>query len=243
MLYDFYKLIFKRWRARRFQWFLDALRPGPRTSMLDVGGYWWDWQQGRATGIGSVLCLNPVDVGDGSNSGEPNVRQAVGDGCAMAFEDRSFDIAFSNSVIEHVGGFDRQAAFAREVRRVGRRVWIQTPARECLFEPHLLAFGLHWIPGRLGYLARKYLSPAAWIHGPDSETMREILDGTRLLSHREFVELFPDCRIITERMLWVLPKGYIALREADGPQPESGCPDTEGRIPSKATRTGSAPPC
>jgi hypothetical protein len=43
--------------------------------------------------------------------------------------------------------------------------------------------------------------------------MREILDGTRLLSRQEFEALFPDCRIITERLWWVLPKGYIAVRD------------------------------
>ena len=212
MLYGFYQLIFRNWRARRHRWFLDTIRPGPGCSMVDVGGYWWNWQ-GRAGDFGSILCVNPVDVGDGSNSGEPNVRQVRGDGCALDFPDGSFDIAFSNSVIEHVGTADQQAAFAREVRRIGRRVWVQTPALECPFEPHLLAFGLHWIPGRLGYLARKYLSPAAWFHGPGSETMREILDGTRLLSRQEFEALFPDCRIITERLWWVLPKGYIAVRD------------------------------
>jgi hypothetical protein len=39
------------------------------------------------------------------------------------------------------------------------------------------------------------------------------VDHTRLLSRREFVELFPDCRIITERILWVVPKSYIAIRD------------------------------
>ena len=144
----------------------------------------------------------------------PNVRQEKGDGCALPYADQSFEIAFSNSVIEHVGDLSKQTAFAREVRRVGRKVWVQTPALECPFEPHLLAIGLHWIPGSLGYLARKYLSPRAWIDGPGSETMQDILGHTRLLSRREFGELFPDCRIVTERILWVLPKSYIAIRDS-----------------------------
>ncbi|MFM8418720.1 MAG: methyltransferase domain-containing protein [Verrucomicrobiota bacterium] len=214
MIHGFYKLIFKRWRVRRFQWFIAAIQPGPACSLLDVGGYWWNWQ-GRASAFGSILCVNPVEAGDGAASGEPNVRQCKGDGCALAFPDASFDVAFSNSVIEHVGNLEKQAAFAREVRRVGRKVWLQTPARECPFEPHLLAFGLHWIPGRLGYFARKYLSPAAWIHGPGSETMQDILNHTRLLSRREFEGLFPDCRIITERLFWILPKSYVAVRSND----------------------------
>ena len=212
MIHDFYQWVFKRWRVRRFQWFMDTVRPGPDSTLVDVGGYWWNWKD-RAGAVGSVLCVNPVDAGDGTASGLPNVRQEKGDGCALGHGDGSFEIAFSNSVIEHVGDLSKQRAFAREVRRVGRKVWVQTPALECPFEPHLLAIGLHWIPGRLGHLARKYLSPRAWIDGPNSETMQDILGHTRLLSRREFGELFPDCRIVTERILWVLPKSYIAIRD------------------------------
>lgn len=214
MIHDFYRVVFRRWRVRRFQWFLEAARPGPGCTLVDVGGYWWNWV-GRAGSFGSIVCVNPVEAGDGTAAGLPNVRQEKGDGCALRHGDGSFDIAFSNSVIEHVGDLAKQEAFAREVRRVGRKVWVQTPALECPFEPHLLAVGLHWIPGRVGYLARKYLSPRAWMDGPGSETMRDILDHTRLLSRREFESLFPDCRIVTERMLWILPKSYIAIRDAD----------------------------
>ena len=63
----------------------------------------------------------------------------VGDGCALKFPDKSYDIAFSNSVIEHVGSWERQQAFAKDIRRVGKAIWVQTPARECLIEPHYLA--------------------------------------------------------------------------------------------------------
>jgi len=28
-------------------------------------------------------------------------------------------------------------------------------------------------------------------------------------------QLFPDCEIIIERMLWIIPKSYIAIRRRD----------------------------
>ncbi len=142
MIHDLYRLAFRLWRVRRFQWFLDAVKPGPGCSVVDVGGYWWNWYE-RAPAFGSVLCVNPGEAGEIDGARLPNVSQVMGDGCALSYPDGSFDIAFSNSVIEHVGGPAKQAAFAAEVRRIGRKVWIQTPALECPFEPHLLCLGLH----------------------------------------------------------------------------------------------------
>ena len=39
-----------------------------------------------------------------------------------------------------------------------------------------------------------------------------MVDQTRLLTKSEVRQLFPDCEIITERTLWVIPKSYIAVR-------------------------------
>src|ERR1017187_2845994 len=62
----------------------------------------------------------------------------AGDGRAVPFRDAAFDVVFSNSVIEHVGDAQSQRAFAREVARVGRAYWVQTPNRWFPVEQHLL---------------------------------------------------------------------------------------------------------
>ena len=50
-----------------------------------------------------------------------------GDGTNLQYADGSFDLVFSNSVIEHVGEFDTQRRFANEMLRVGKRIYCQTP--------------------------------------------------------------------------------------------------------------------
>src|SRR3546814_5246029 len=55
---------------------------------------------------------------------------AVGNACDLhQVPDRSFDIAHSNSVIEHVITWDNMKNFARETRRVAAWHYVQTPYR------------------------------------------------------------------------------------------------------------------
>jgi SAM-dependent methyltransferase len=66
----------------------------------------------------------------------------------LPFDDGEFDLVYSSSVIEHIGP-DRRQAFAREIRRVGRGWWVQTPAFSFPIEPHALLPGAHWLPPTL----------------------------------------------------------------------------------------------
>ena len=71
------------------------------------------------------------------------VSWVAGDGRALPFRDRAFDVVFSNSVIEHVGDAQSQQRFAHEVARVGRAYWVQTPNRWFPVEQHLLTPFVH----------------------------------------------------------------------------------------------------
>jgi len=51
-------------------------------------------------------------------------------------QDGEFDLVFSNSVIEHVGDFERMRQFVHEARRVAKSYWIQTPSKWFPIEPH-----------------------------------------------------------------------------------------------------------
>src|SRR3546814_10323990 len=60
---------------------------------------------------------------------------------------RSFDIAHSNSVIEHVITWDNMKNFARETRRVAAWHYVQTPYFWFPVDPHFYKLPFyHWLP-------------------------------------------------------------------------------------------------
>jgi SAM-dependent methyltransferase len=113
----------------------------------------------------------------------------------LPFDDNEFDLAYANSVIEHIPP-DRRERFAREVRRVARGWYVQTPAIGFPIEPHSLLVGAHWLPMSL---RRRY-----WRLGAGSD-----VDEIRLLRRRELEALFGPA--VRERF-GPLTKSWICLR-------------------------------
>ncbi len=92
------------------------------------------------------LDVTGVDVTQRPDYPGPLVVADVLDG--LPFEDEQFDLAYCSSVIEHVAPADRDA-FARELRRVARGWYVQTPAFSFPVEPHALLPAAHWLPPAL----------------------------------------------------------------------------------------------
>lgn len=199
-----------RSRQRRFRYFesLSSRLPRPLT-ILDVGGtpQFWEhrgWME--LPGVRIVL----VNL-DAAPSTAANITSLQGDATDLSrFASKSFDVVFSNSVIEHLFTFERQVAMANEIRRLGRAYWVQTPNFAFPIEPHFLAPGWHWlpIPLRVAILRRRRVG---W-RGPlpnaaDAElAIREI----RLLRRRELRTLFPEADLLPERF-GGLVKSWIAI--------------------------------
>ncbi len=137
----------------------------------------------------------------------------AGDGRLLPFPDRSFDLVFSNSVIEHVGDAASQEQFAREVARVGRAYWVQTPNRWFPVEQHLLTPLVHWLPKRWQRaLVPRWTVWSAMVRpSPDRHRfyIEHYLEEVRLLTSSDLKRLFPGARLIRERFCG-LTKSLIA---------------------------------
>ena len=211
-IHTIYRQIFKLWRKKRFYLFLHLINPRPSDKLLDVGGYPGFWTP-HPQPVAQIDALNLHEVSwTSAHAPNHNIRTLIGDGCALSMPDRSYDIGFSNSVIEHVGSWERQQQFASELRRVAKKLWVQTPAYECPLEPHYMAPFVHWFPRSFQKRILRWCTPWGWIERPNRDQINSMVETTRLLRKREVRHLFPDCKIITERMLWLIPKSYIAVR-------------------------------
>jgi hypothetical protein len=211
-IHTIYRHVFKVWRKRRFESFLRILQPSADDVLLDVGGYPAFWTA-QAQPVQRIDTLNLHSVAWAPEQApQHRIRTLIGDGCALEMPDRMYAIGFSNSVIEHLGSWERQERFAAEIRRVADAVWVQTPAFECPFEPHFMAPFIHYLPASWRKKLARWATPWGWIARPTREEVAVMVETTRLLRRSEMQRLFPDCEILTERLFWLLPKSYIAVR-------------------------------
>src|SRR5437763_12390905 len=158
-----------RARARRHERFFGRARLTAGDRVLDVGC-------GRLglRALEPELAITGVDVRGQPDYPGPFVRADAAAG--LPFADGAFDLVYCSSVIEHVAR-QRRAAFASELRRVGRGWFVQTPSRSFPIEPHSLLPGAHWLPPRL---RRAY-----WRLGAARER-----DDITLLARAELEDLF-----------------------------------------------------
>ena len=155
-----------RSRRRKLRLFLDLLQPTPETTVLDVGvdevafggrggesgcrthnffEELYPWPE-RISALG-------IHEGGAFRAAYPLIEYIRGDACALPFPDDSFDVVFSNAVLEHVGAGERQRAFVSEALRVGRRVFITTPNRWFPVELHTGLPLVHWFPEPVAHRA------------------------------------------------------------------------------------------
>src|SRR3954471_14389527 len=93
----------KSFRIRRMRRFGSVFSFSGRPRILDVGGTEEIWEPLAGSATGKIVLLNMPRAGATMISGL-GMSHVHGDGCRLPFADQSFNIVFSNSVIEHVGG-------------------------------------------------------------------------------------------------------------------------------------------
>jgi hypothetical protein len=207
---------FRKARARRIVALIERIHAEKgECRIIDLGGeagYWalFDREMLKAKGV-HVTLVNPGAIEDADDAALFTVVND--DACSLAqFADNSFDLAHSNSVIEHVGDWVRMEAFAKECRRLAPRYYVQTPYFWFPIEPHYSAPFFHWRSeqSRARALMKRshgFAERCATV----GEAMRDV-QYARLLDKTQFRFLFPDATHYDEVVLG-LTKSIIAVHD------------------------------
>lgn len=193
-------------RQKKFDLFWELFKPSPGERVLNIGATpphlgealtgeqrpeWVEQpeQEPRWKEL-SVVGLN-LDHGNSRHYGEfysgTNRVAVTADACRLPFADKSFDIVFSNAVIEHVPS-SLQKRMAEEIMRVGRSWFITTPNFWYPMEMHHKLPLFQFLPREIQ--RRIQLRFHTW---PESETIQ-------LLSAKRFARLFPGSKLVKVRV-------------------------------------------
>jgi SAM-dependent methyltransferase len=178
------KKISNRNRRRKYDFFERNYKPGIQTRILDVGftddinanNNSLEWYYPHKKNITALGIEDPKFF----SQQFPDVNVILYDGNIFPFTNKSFDIVWSNAVIEHVGGYEKQKLFLSEAIRTGKRIFITTPNRWFPFEVHTRLPLLHYLPKRIfdKILTRLKLE---WATG-DYMNLLSVKDMKKLLS-------------------------------------------------------------
>jgi len=196
-------------RRKRFSLFKRLLsRLEGRIRILDIGGTQSYWEQ---MGFSSTdeACITILNITKPTDS-IPDFTNTVGDARKIQFNNMSFDVVFSNSVLEHVGDYEDQRRMAEEVKRVGKRYFIQTPNKYFPIEPHFLFPFFQFLPLSIRVWMVRQFNMGWYRRISDYKEARELVESVRLLKKGELIALFPDATIIPEKFMG-MTKSYMVF--------------------------------
>lgn len=196
---------FRSKRLNLFKGFVANL-PKP-VKILDIGGTPDFWKNaGLNAADVEITLLNLTLV----ETDLPNVVSISGDATDLSsFADKSFDIAFSNSVIEHLFSFENQQKMASEALRVSKHHFIQTPNFWFPIEPHWVFPCFQYLPKTIRIFLTRYFNLGHLKRAKSWAAARQQVEEIQLLSRPEMQRLFPESKIWEENLL-IFTKSFVA---------------------------------
>lgn len=198
-----------RRRAVRFTELLRRFPDLAASRVLDLGGTPDFWR----TAPVQPRHVTTLNLDDKYAPREDWLHHVVADACDLASLEEcpgDYDLVVSNSLIEHVGGYQRRRDFADVVRAAAPAHWVQTPDRFFPIEPHYVAPGFQFLPvGARARLVSRWPLAHERVYTVD-DALAQVLT-IELVSTTELAHLFPGSDIWHERLLG-LSKSIVAIR-------------------------------
>lgn len=195
-------------RRKMFTKFMKAIKPNENQKILDIG-VTSDTKYQESNYFeklypykDKIVCVGTEDGGH-LETQYPGIQfvQIVPQE-PLPFQDKEFDIAFCNAVIEHVGNPRGQKKFINEMLRVSSSFFLTTPNRWCPVEFHTAIPLLHFLPKKFYRRILNVLGETYW--------SKE--ENLNLLSKKDLRQLFPrDSNVVIDNVqLFGLSTNLIA---------------------------------
>ncbi len=186
------------YRYKRFQFFMSLISNLPKPiRILDIGGTQTYWENMNFDSNDIEITLLNLSI---QPCTKPNFKSVVGDATNLSeYEDNSFDLVYSNSCIEHLFSWENQQKMAKEVIRVGKRFFVQTPNRYFLIEPHYLFPLFQFLPYFLQVFLLRKFSLGHVKKKPILEEAEKQIQEIKLLSSDDMQLLFPNSTLYKEK--------------------------------------------
>jgi len=202
-----------RRRMRRWNWLVETFPGLDQMSVIDLGGSVESWRRSPVR----PKHVHVVNLEEQPGEVPAWAEVDYGDACELPerIASRRYDLAFSNSVIEHVGGHERRLRFAKAIRTLADAYWVQTPYRYFPVEPHWVAPGAQYLPLAVRtQVVRRW--PLVHTRPKDRADALESAMWTELVDRTQMRYYFPDAVLRSERVLG-LTKSLIAIRRPGRP--------------------------
>jgi methyltransferase family protein len=200
---SWHRFFASNFRPKRMKLFCERFGVTPDTRILDVGGSREIWQLLPFRPKVTIVNYDPV------RSNTSGFGLIVADARNIPVPSKSFDICFSNSLIEHLWDWDSQRKAADEIRRIGQHYFVETPNFWFPVEPHFLAPAFHWLPVRMRERLA-HITPWQLMDRSPEEDLMRLVHELKLLTARKLQRLFPEAVIVKERLCGVA-KTLIAI--------------------------------
>lgn len=199
-----------KFRRKRFLLFTEFIKDLERpVKILDIGGTENFWKQMGIYGDNDYL-ITILNLDEPDKTTDRNFEFVKGDALDLRhYNDKSFDVVFSNSVIEHIASIEDRQKMANEVIRTGKRYFVQTPNYYFPFEPHFLLPFFQYLPKFIKIWLLLHFD-IGWFKKCSSKAEAlKLLNSNRLLTIKELRIYFTNCKIIKEKYL-IFTKSLIA---------------------------------
>ena len=199
-----------QFRFKRFLFFCSLLDQLPKpVSILDIGGTQDYWNMMGFSDDSIQITLLNLEIQPVSGNSFVSVKGDATD--LSAYADKSFDIVYSNSVIEHLFTNEAQQRMANEVRRVGKNYFIQTPNYYFPIEPHWVFPFFQFLPVNVRVWMTMHLNLGHIGRIEDRVAAARQVEEVRLLTRQQVEKLFPGAKMYDERFLG-LTKSLVAYQ-------------------------------